>query len=208
MSIIGGKASSISGNKNVKFNIKNKTKSNWKKQCRGLKANLHKLKIGVINTTTVKECSKLVQVLAHSNNLDQEITVVTETHRTGSGVITDWPTNANLEGTQLIYSGFKVKAQAGVAIKLSRNCRLVEYQVIEAGRILYCRITWCGVRMQIWCCYAPTNVKKSAKKSEFYRKLQKSFQQRGKQHPKWPRLVAGDLNATFGPDAPFSKFLV
>ena len=206
MSIIGGSASSP-GIKNVELNISNKTKSKRKSKKRGLKANAHKLQIGVINTTTVKDTSKLIQVLCATDDLGQEMSVLTETHRTGTGVITDWPENTNLEGTQLVYSGFKVKAQAGVALKLSRNCKLLEYSVIEAGRILYCRLTWCGVRMQVWCCYAPTNVKSSAKKDEFYRKLQKSFKEQGKKYPKWPRLILGDLNATFGPDAPFSRFL-
>ena len=90
---------------------------------------------------------------------------------------------------------------------MADSCHLPQFIVVEAGRILYCRLVWCGVRMQVWVVYSPTNTKKSVTKDEFYRKLQKSFQEQGKLFKNWPRLIISDLNSTMGPDAPFSKYL-
>ena len=202
MLVVDGPASSPGINK---FVIKTKMEKNSKK--RGLKANAHNMFIGNINVTTVKCDAKLTQVMCGSRDLRHEICGLTETHKIGSGVIDTWPQNADLDGRILVFSGFKKKAEAGVALSLSRNCILEEYLVIQEGRILYCRVIWLGVRMQIWIVYAPTNTRKPSSKSEFYQNLQKSMKEQTKKFKNWPKLVLGDLNATFGPDAPFSEFV-
>ena len=120
--------SSSPGIENVELNITERNKLKLKVKNRGLKANLHKLQIGNMNVTTAKDDAKLVQVLCASRDLGHELFSLTETHRTGEGVIDTWPLNSGLEGRKLVYSGFKKKAQAGVALCLSGNCKLEEFQ--------------------------------------------------------------------------------
>ena len=172
-----------------------------------LKARSHTLQFGNVNVTTCKDEAKLVQTVIGVKDLGHLLTAVTETHKTGHGVIEDWPEKAGLEGWRFYYSGFDREARAGVGLVCSPECEVEEWEVVEKARIMYVRMKCKGIRMQCWITYAPTNMKNDEIKSDFYTKLNRSVNKFKKEYPKWPKIVVGDLNSTIGFDAPNSEFL-
>ena len=175
----------------------------------GSMKNKHKLRLGNVNVTTIKHDEKLTQVMLGAKNLGQEMCVVSETHRmsTGIEIVENWPDAAGLDGWKFIGSGNSKKAEAGVGVILSDNCEVIEKKVILEARILYLRILFRGVKMQLYCVYAPTNMKGKTRKNEFFRKLQNSIIENREKYEKWPKLIVGDLNATFGHDTPETQFI-
>ena len=121
--------------------------------------NSHVVKIGNVNTTTMKCFSKLVTITMTIKALGQLICFTTETHRTGEETIDAWPEEAELDGWKFINSGFKRKAYGGVGIIMSPDVELVEYQVIDPGRILMAKLKYRGVNMLFHVIYGPTNDK-------------------------------------------------
>ena len=138
--------------------------------------NKHTLKLGNINTTTCKTDEKLVQSVLAVKNLGQQMCVFSETHRVSVGVelIENWPVKAELSGWKFIGTGNEKKAQSGVGIVLGPDVKLIETEVILKSRILYARIVFRGVKIQIFAVYAPTNMQGETTKSDFFRKLKKS----------------------------------
>ena len=175
----------------------------------GFMKNKFTLRLGNVNVTTVKNDDKLTQVVLGAKNLGQAICVTSETHRVSSGVelIENWPEKADLDGWKFVGTGNSKKAEAGVGVILSPDCEIVEQEVILESRILYLRILYRGVKMQLYCTYAPTNMKGKTRKNEFFRKLQKSVTEKSAKYDKWPKLIVGDMNATFGHDCPETKFI-
>ena len=169
-----------------------------------LKARFHELLFGNVNLTTGKDEAKLIQCILAVKQLKQDLCAFTETHRIGKGVIENWPASAGLDGWKLYYSGFDREARAGVGLICSDRVEVEEWEVIEKARIIYVRLTFLGVRMQVFVNYAPTNVKDDEIKADFYTKLDRSVNKYKKKYPNWPVLAVGDFNATIGSDAPFS----
>ena len=128
-----------------------------------------------INITTGKDEAKLLQCIIGIEQLGHDIGVLTETHKIGSGVIDTWPKKANLEGWKLHYSGFDREARAGVAVACSERCEVIDWEIVEKARIIYIRMKFMGVKLQLLAVYGPTNVKSDAKKSDFYSKLNKAM---------------------------------
>ena len=178
-----------------------------KKINRESKAGFHELKIGNVNITTGRDEAKLVQCVIGAKQLKQDITIFTETHKTGSGLIDDWPEHAKLDGWKLCYTGFDREARAGVAIAVSEKCEILDWGIIEKARIIYVRLKVLGVKMQLFGVYSPTNMKTDEIKSDFYTKLDRSVIKYKKEYPSFPTATIGDFNSTIGYDSPSSTYI-
>ena len=197
---------SVGTNTKYRENLSNHGNNRKTPNSPNLMRNVHRLKIGNIIVTTSRDDAKLVQVCLAAKTLAQDIMCLTETHRTGEGKIQSWPT-AELDGWELVYSGLKRKAAAGCAVLLSPTVALIEYEIIEPGRILFCRVKYRGIRLCLWCCYGPTNTSSESSRLAFFRKLTSSLTNKQKLHEGWPRIAIGDFNATLGHDAPKSPYI-
>ena len=82
----------------------------------------NKFSIGTINVQTAKEELKLSEYALHVMNNKNDVCLFQETHRTGDEEIEFDDTV--LKGWKIISSGFKKKAQAGVAIVLAPHVKL------------------------------------------------------------------------------------
>jgi len=157
--------------------------------------------------TSVKDDEKLTQNVMMIRELKHAICVFSETHRCETGIYEDWTENSELDGWKFINSGSTGQKFAGVGVVLSDQVELVEYEVIMAARILYVRVVYRGVRLQLFATYAPTNMKSEAVRQRFYKKLSDAKTEKGKKYPNWPKLSLGDFNATIGVDAPDCEFI-
>ena len=173
----------------------------------GLKKNKHVVKIGNVNVTTVKTDEKLVQSTMAVRDLGQELCVFSETHRLGFEKLENWSDRSELQGWRFIGTGNPKKAISGVGVVLSPDFEVLETEVVVESRILYLRMLYRGVRMQLFAVYAPTNMKSKTTKNDFFRKLQSSVTEKSLKHPNWPKLCIGDFNATIGKNAPLTKFI-
>ena len=135
--------------------------------------NKHKLKFGNINTTTCKTDEKLTQNILAVKNLGQEMCVFSETHRVTSGieVLENWPVESGLNGWKYIGTGNEKRAQSGVGVVLSPEFKVIEIEVVLKSRILYVRLMYPGVKIQLWACYAPTNTKADTSKDDFFSEI-------------------------------------
>ena len=178
-----------------------------KKNKSDLKARFHELNFGNVNVTTCKDEAKLVQCVVGLKELGHHMASLTETHKTGHGVIEDWPEKAGLEGWRCYYSGYDREARGGVAFVCNGDCEVEDWEIIDKARIIYVRMKFKGVKMQCFINYAPTNVRNDEIKSDFYTNLNRSVKKFKKIYPKWPLVVVGDFNSTIGYDAPSSACL-
>ena len=161
----------------------------------------HNISIGTINVRTAKEEIKLAEHVIHVKNLHHDICFLQETHKIGSGEVEFH--DPILKGWRVIYTGFKRKAQAGVGIVLAPHVCLEDILDVEQGRILGARVNIHGLKLSIFCCYAPTDTKSYSDqtKDAFYNTLRKATSNVKKDHPSYKLVVGGDFNATIGTDS-------
>ena len=160
----------------------------------------NKFSIGTINVQTAKEELKLAEYALHVMNNKNDICLFQETHRTGDKEIQFDGTV--LKGWKIISSGFKKKAQAGVAIVLAPHVKLEDVIYVKAGRIVGVRVIVSGIKLSIFSCYSPTDTKSYSEqtKDEFYSSLLKATKSVKSDHPSFKLIVGGDFNATIGKD--------
>ena len=157
-------------------------------------------RIGTINVQTANDELKLAEYVIHVKNLQHDVCLFQETHMTGKDEIEfDDPV---LKGWKFIYSGFKKKAQAGVGIALAPHVKLEDVMHVEAGRILGVRVLVNGIKLSIFCCYAPCDTKSysDTTKDAFYKILGAATTKAKADHPSFKLIVGGDFNATIGND--------
>ena len=161
----------------------------------------HKICIGSINTTTIKDSMKLAQCVSHCKFLKHSITFMQETHIFGNKKIT-FENDEELSGWTFINSGLKSKASAGVGIVLSPEVKLIDIDdKILDGRILLVRIILHGIKISAFCAYAPTEEYADSSKDRFFNTLNKAIQKVKREHPSFKVLVGADMNATIGTDS-------
>ena len=125
----------------------NKTQKLIKKNTNNIKnviKNEH-FSIGTINLQTAKEEFKLAEYVMHVKNNKFDICLFQETHKTGNDVI-DF-TDPVLKGWRVIYSGFKKKAQAGVAIVCAPHVTVEDEIFVKEGRIVAARVIVNGTKL-------------------------------------------------------------
>ena len=165
------------------------------------KRNQNRFRIGTINVQTAKEDIKLAEYVLHAKNIKQDVCCFQETHRTGNGNIEyDDPV---LKGWKVIYSGFKRRSQAGVGVALAPRVTLVDVIYVEDGRIMCVCIIVNGIKLTVFCCYAPTDTKSYAEQQKiaFYQSLTKAMKNVKKEHPGFKVIFGGDFNATIGKES-------
>ena len=87
---------------------------------------------------TAKEELKLSEFVLQVKNNKNDICLFQETRINGDGEIEyDDPL---LKGWQVLYSGFKKKSQAGVAIVLAPHVKVEDVLYIKSGRIIGARV--------------------------------------------------------------------
>ena len=162
--------------------------------------------IGTINLQTAKEELKLAEYTMHVKNNKNDICLFQETHKTGNGEIEF--TDDVLKGWKIIFSGFKKKAQAGVAIVLAPHVVLEDVIFVKEGRIVGVRVIVNGINLSIFSCYSPTDTKSysDATKDAFYSTLLKATKTIKSDHPSFKLIVGGDFNATVGKDCEPEKW--
>ena len=113
-----------------------------------------------------------------------------------------------LKGWRVIYSGFKKKAQAGVAIVLAPHVVLEDTIFVKEGRIIGVRVIVNGIKLSIFSCYSPTDTKQysDSTKDLFYSTLLKATKSIKSEHPSFKLIVGGDFNATVGKDCEPEKW--
>ena len=165
-----------------------------------------KLRIGTINLQTGKDELKFVECVLNAKHLNHDVCFFQETHRTGSGEIKF--DDEMLKGWRVIYSGFKRKAQAGVAIVLAPHVQLKDVVYVEAGRIIAARVIINGLKFSLVCCYAPTDTKSYSEeqKNTFYRTFKKATSTIKTEYPSYKLIIGGDFNATIGDDCDPEKW--
>jgi len=117
-------------------------------------------------------------------------------------------TDPVLKGWRVIYSGFKKKAQAGVAIVCAPNVTVEDEIFVKEGRIVAARVIVNGTKLSIFSCYSPTDTKtySDSTKDAFYSTLSKSIKSIKSEHPSFKLIVGGDFNATVGNDCEPDKW--
>ncbi len=159
----------------------------------------HRICIGSINTTTMKDPIKLAQCISQCKHLKHDITFMQETHIIGhSTIVFD---DEHLNGWTYINSGLKSKASAGVGIALSPNVKLVDITDILEGRILLVRLILRHIKISAICAYSPTEMYAESSKQSFYATLRKAIVQVKKDHPDFKIVIGADMNATIGNDS-------
>ena len=68
-------------------------------------------------------------------------------------------TDPVLKGWRVIYSGFKKRAQAGVAIVCAPHVIVEDEIFVKEGRIVAARVIVNGTRLSVFSCYSPTDSK-------------------------------------------------
>ena len=160
----------------------------------------HNVCIGTINVQTAKDEIKLAEYVTQVKELKHDICFFQETHKIGIGEIEF--NDPSLKGWRVIYTGFKRKAQAGVAIVLAPHVRLDDIMDIEQGRIIGARVRIKGLKLSVFSCYAPTDTKSYSDqiKNTFYNTLRKAVTSVKNEHPSYKLVIGGDFNATVGND--------
>ena len=159
----------------------------------------HKICIGSINTTTMKDPLKLAQCISQCKFLNHHITFMQETHITGHNTtIFD---DTELNGWTFINSGLKGKASAGVGIVPSPDVELIDIENNIEGIILLARIVLHGIKISAFCAYAPTELYADYTKEKNFNTLHKAIQKVKKEHPCFKVLIGADMNATIGNDS-------
>ena len=176
--------------------------------CEQIRTILHtnNIRIATINLQTAKDETKLAEYTLHVKHLKHDICFFQETHKIGEGEIEfDDPV---LKGWRVVYSGFKRKAQAGVAIALAPHVKLEDIIHVEAGRIIGARVIINGIKLSIFSCYSPTDTKSYSEqtKDAFYRTLGKATSTVKSEHPSFKLVVGGDFNATIGNDCELGQW--
>ena len=110
--------------------------------------NTKKNSIGTLNLQTAKEELKLAECTMHVKNNNNDICLFQETHKTGNVEIEF--TDDVLKGWKIIFSGFKKKAQAGVAIVLAPHVVLEDVIFVKEGRIVGVRVIVNGINLSIF----------------------------------------------------------
>ena len=157
-----------------------------------------KIILGSINVRTCKEESMLFRTVHQCKALNQAFTFIQETHMPGYGTVKY--DDAILNGWRFVYSGFQVKARAGVGIVLSPHAKLIEDKVWLEGRILSARIIVNGVKISAICGYSPTDASAQSSKHNFYAVLDKTIKSIKESYPSCKLIIGGDMNATIGND--------
>ena len=160
----------------------------------------HKICIGSINTTTLKDPIKLGQCISQCKFLKHSITFVQETHIFGRQ--TTKFDDAELSGWMFINSGLKSKSSAGVGIILSPEIKLIDIDDnILDGRILLVRLVLHGIKISAFCAYAPTELYADSTKEKFFSTLHTAIQKVKREHPSFKILIGADMNATIGKES-------
>ena len=140
-----------------------------------------KISIGTINVNTCKDESMLFRTVKQCKALNQAFTFIQETHMSGCNTV-EFEDDI-LKGWRFIYSGFPVKARAGVGIVLSPQVKLIEDKIWLEGRILSARLIGNGLRISAICGYSPTDTSAESSKDHFYTVLDKTIKSIKESHP-------------------------
>ena len=167
----------------------------------------HNVRIGTINVQTAEDEIKLAEYVTQVKELKHDICFFQETHKIGIGEVEfDDPL---LKGWRVLYTGFKRKAQAGVAIVLAPHVILDDIMDVDQGRIIGARLKIKGLKLSVFSCYAPTDTKSYSDqiKNSFYNTLRKAITSVKNDHPSYKLVIGGDFNATIGKESQseFSK---
>ena len=87
----------------------------------------------------------MAEYALHVMNNKNDICLFRETNRTGDEEIEFDDTV--LKGWKILSSGFKKKAQAGVAIVLAPHVKLEDFIYVKAGRIVVVRVIVNGIKL-------------------------------------------------------------
>ena len=130
------------------------------------------INIATLNINTLSCDIKLANSVQEAKNLGIDILALQETRRTGSGSL-DFD-SGDINGWQLVWSGYKRKLEAGVAFILAPHVTLVDKYFHYDARILSVRVIIHGLCLTLTCGYAPTNCSTESSKTKFYRELRKA----------------------------------
>ena len=168
--------------------------------------NKQQFSIGTINLQTGKDELQLAEYTLNVKNNKNDICLFQETRKTGSDELTF--EDPVLKGWRVIYSGFKKKAQAGVAIVLAPHVILEDTILVKEGRIIGVRVIVNGIKLSVFSCYSPTDTKQysDSTKDLFYSTLLKATKNIKSEYPSFKLIVGGDFNATVGKDCEPEKW--
>ena len=156
------------------------------------------INIATLNIRTLSCDIKLANSIQEAKKLNIDILTLQEVRRLGNGTL-DFD-SGDIKGWQFVWSGFKRKAEAGVAFILAPHVKLVESHVHYDARILSARVIIYGLCVTLTCSYAPTNCSTESSKTIFYRELRKANAEMLK-YNRFKSINLGDFNATIGSDS-------
>ena len=178
-----------STDRSFSYNIKNKNKTN---------VNFVNINISTLNIRTLTCDIKFSNTIQEAQNLKLDVLALQEVRRVGTGSID--LDSGSLKGWQFIWSGFKRKAEAGVAFVLAPHVKLIDTHVHLEARILSVRVIIHGLCLSLTCAYSPTEEATDSAKSIFYRELRKASSDMLK-YNRFKSVNLGDFNATIGMDS-------
>ena len=108
---------------------------------------------------------------------------------------------------RVIHSGFKKKAQAGVAIVCAPHVTVEDEIFVQEWHIVGARVIVNGTKLSSFSCYSTgTKVYSDTTKDAFYSTLSKAIKNIKLEHPSFKLIVGGDFNATVGRDCEPDKW--
>ena len=161
----------------------------------------HNIRISTLNIQTLQCDMKLAGVVKSAQSLGIDILALQEVRRRGAGV-SEFD-DESIKGWQLVWSGFKIKAEAGVALLLAPHINLVDHQIHQEARILTAYINIKGMRVSLINTYFPAEMAEDSSKDRFYCNLRKSLKETNSNKSFKPILL-GDLNSTIGMNSKMS----
>ena len=142
------------------FSSKSKTKT---------KVTFTDIKISTLNILTLTCDVKLANTIQNAQRLNLDVLALQEVRRIGSGSM-EFESDS-LKGWQFVWSGFKRKAEAGVALILAPHVQLIDTKVHLDARIISARVIIHGLCLSLICAYSPIETSTDSAKSIFYREL-------------------------------------
>ena len=156
------------------------------------------INIATLNIRTLLCDIKFANTIQEAKNLNLDVLALQEVRRNGTGSFE--LDSDGIKGWQFVWSGFKRKAEAGVAFILAPHVKLVDTHVHYDARIMSVRVIIYGLCLTLTCAYAPTDCNSESAKSLFYSKLRKANSDMLK-YNRFKSINLGDYNATIGMDS-------
>ena len=141
---------------------------------------------------------KLANSILEGKILHLYVLALQEVRRHGTGTFEF--DSGDIKGWQFVWSSFKRKSEAGVALILAPRVKLIESHVHYDARILSVRVIIYGLCLTLTCSYAPTDCSPESSKTLFYRELRKANSDMLKFN-RFKSINLGDFNATIGMDS-------